>query len=75
MKNSAYIDKLVKDSSRLKYLTARQALFDRSVDAKGMKTEDSEETVRGIPPMVIKKAAPEFSGRRVNRIWHTFAKF
>ena len=42
----AYVDKLAKDSNGVKYLLVRQDLFDRTVDAKGMKTKDSKDTVR-----------------------------
>ena len=33
----AYVDKLAKDNKGVKYLLVRQDLFDRTVDAKGMK--------------------------------------
>ena len=36
----AYVDKLAKDDNGVKYLLVRQNLFDRTVDAKGMKTKD-----------------------------------
>ena len=42
----AYVDKLAKDSNGVKYLLVRQDLFDRTVDAKGMKTKDSKATVK-----------------------------
>ena len=35
----ANADKLSKDFNGVKYLLVRQDLFDRTVDAKGMKTE------------------------------------
>ena len=38
----AYVDKLAKDNNGVKYLLVRQDLFDRTVDAKGMKTKDSK---------------------------------
>ena len=41
----AYVDKLAKDNYGVKYLLVGQDLFDRTVDAKGMKTKDSKETV------------------------------
>ena len=44
----AYVDKLAKDKNGLKYLLVRQDLFDRTVDAKGMKSKNSEETVRAF---------------------------
>ena len=34
----AYVDKLAKDNNCVKYLLVRQDLFDRTVDAKGIKT-------------------------------------
>ena len=38
----AYVDKVAKDNNGVKYLLVRQDLFDRTVDAKGMKTKDSK---------------------------------
>ena len=38
----AYVDQLAKDNNRVKNLLVRQDLFDRTVDAKGMKSKDSE---------------------------------
>ena len=40
----AYVDKLAKDNDGLKYLLVGQDLFDRTVNAKGMKTKDSQES-------------------------------
>ena len=51
----AYVDKLAKDNNGVKYLLLRQDLFDRTVDAKGMKTKDSKETVRAFLTMITKK--------------------
>ena len=48
----AYVDKLAKDKNGVKYLLVRQDLFDRTVDAKGMKTKDSKETVRAFLTMI-----------------------
>ena len=36
----AYVDKLAKDNNGVKFLLVRQGLFDRIVDAKGMKAKD-----------------------------------
>ena len=55
----AYVDKLANDNNGVKYLLVRQDLFDRTVDAKGMKTKDSEETVRGFLTMITKKNRPK----------------
>ena len=55
----AYVDKLAKDNNGVKYLLVRQDLFDRTVDAKGMKTKDSKETVRSFLSMITKKNRPE----------------
>ena len=51
----AYIDKLAKDNDGVKYLLVRHDLFDRTVDAKGMKTKDSKETIRAFLTMITKK--------------------
>ena len=51
----AYVDKLSKDNSGVKYLLVRQDLFDRTVDAKGMKTKDLKETVKTFSKMITKK--------------------
>ena len=51
----AYVDKLAKDNSGVKYPLVRQGLFDRTVDAKGMKTKDSKEMFRAYLTMVTKK--------------------
>ena len=42
--NLAYFDKLAKENNGVKYLLVRQNLFDRTLDAKGMKTKISKET-------------------------------
>ena len=55
----AYVDKLAKDNNGVKYLLVRQDLFDRTVDAKGMKTKDSTETVRAFLTMITKKNRPK----------------
>ena len=41
----AYVDKLAKENNGVKYLLVRQDLFDRTVDAKRMKTKDSQESL------------------------------
>ena len=38
--DQAYVDKLAKDNNGGKDLLVRQDLFDRTIDAKGMKTKD-----------------------------------
>ena len=58
----AYVDKLAKDDNGVNFLLVRQDLFDRTVDAKGMKTKDSKETVRAFSTMITKKNRP-------NKIW------
>ena len=50
-----YVDKLVKDSNGVKYSPVRQNLFDRTVDAKGMKTKNSKETVKTLSKLINKK--------------------
>ena len=55
----AYVDKLAKDNNGVKYLLVRQDLFDRTVDAKGMKTIDSKETVKTFSKLITKKNRPK----------------
>ena len=55
----AYVDELAKDNNGVKYLLVRQDLFDRTVDAKGMKTKDLKETVKTFSKMITKKNRPK----------------
>ena len=55
----ANVDKLPKDNNGVKYLLVRQDLFDRTVDAKRMKTKDSKETVKTFSKMITKKSTPK----------------
>ena len=51
----AYVDKLAKDKNGVKYLLVGPDLFDGTVYAKGMKTEDSKETVRIFSKLITKE--------------------
>ena len=53
------VDKLAKNKNGVKYLRVRQDLFDRTVDAKGMKTKDSKETIRAFLSKVTEKNRPK----------------
>ena len=55
----AYVDKLAKENNGVKYLLVRQDLFDRTVKAKGMKTNDYQETVNAFSSMITKKNRPK----------------
>ena len=55
----AYFDKLTKNNNGLKYLLVLQDLFDRTVDAKRIKTKDSKETVRAFATMITAKNRPK----------------
>ena len=55
----AYVDKLAKENNGVKYLLVRQDLFERTVNAKGMKTKDSQETVKAFSSMITKKNRPK----------------
>ena len=55
----AYVDKLAKKNNAVKYLLVRQDLFDRTVNAKGMKTKVSQETVKAFSSMITKKSRPK----------------
>ena len=54
-----YVDKIAKDNNGVKYLPVRQDLFDRTVDAKGMKSKDYKETIRAFLFMITKKKGPK----------------
>ena len=43
----------------MKYLLVRQDLFNRIVNAKGMKTKDSQETVKAFSTIVTKNNRPK----------------
>ena len=58
----AYVDKLAKETNGVKYLLVRQDLFDRTVNAKGMKTKGSQETVKAFSSKILK-------GNRPKKIW------
>ena len=55
----AYVDNLAKENNGVKYLLVRQDLFDRTVNAKRMKTKDSQETVKAFSIMITKKNRPK----------------
>ena len=55
----AYVDNLTKENNGVKYLLVRQDLFDRTVNAKGMKTKDSQETVKAFSSMITKRSRPK----------------
>ena len=54
-----YVDKLAKENNGVKNLLVHQDLFDRTVNAKGMKTKDSQETVKAFSSMTTKKNRPK----------------
>ena len=58
----AYVDKLAKEINGVKYLLVRQDMFDRTVNARGRQTKDSQETVKDFPFMITKK-------NRTKKIW------
>ena len=50
-----YVDEVAEDNNVVKYLLVRQDVFDRTIDAKRMKTKDSRKTVRSFLTMITKK--------------------
>ena len=52
--NLAYADKVAKVNNSVKYLLVRQDLFDKTKDAKRMKTKDSNEMVRPFLSVITK---------------------
>ena len=65
----AYVDKLANDNNGVKCLLARQDLFDRTVDAKGKKTESSKETFPIFLTMIAKKNRPNNFGLTREQNW------
>ena len=55
----AYVDKLAKENNGVKYLLVREDLFDGIVNAKGMRTKDSQETVKTFSSMITKRSRPK----------------
>ena len=51
----AYVDKWAEENNGVKYFLVRQDLFDRTVNAKGMKTKDSQENVKAFSSMITKR--------------------
>ena len=58
----AYLDKLAKENNGVKHLLVLQDLFDRTINAKRMKTKDSQETVKAFSSMITKM-------NRTKKIW------
>ena len=54
-----YFHKLSKDNNGVTYLLVRQDLFDRTVDAKGMKRKDSKKSVETFSKKITKKKRPK----------------
>ena len=50
----AYLEKQAKNNNGVTSTLIRQNLCDRTVDAKGIKTKDSNETVREFLTMITK---------------------
>ena len=61
-KDLAYVDKLAKDNNGVKHVLVRQDLFDRNVDARGMKTKNSKGWVRAFLTMITKEIDPRNFG-------------
>ena len=57
--NLTYVDNLAKEKNGVKYLLVHQDLFDRTVNAKRVKTRDSQETVKTFSSMITKRNRPK----------------
>ena len=55
----AYVDKLGKENNGVRNLLVRQDFFVRTVNAKGMKTKDSQETMKAFSSMITKRNRPK----------------
>ena len=63
-----HVDKLANINNGVKYVLVHQDLFDRTVDAKGIKTKDSKETVKKFSKLVTKIENSKKLGRSGNRV-------
>ena len=55
----ANVDKSAKENNGIMYFLVGQDLFDRTVNAKGMKTKDFQETVKAFWSMITMKNRPK----------------
>ena len=55
----ANVEKLATDNNSVKYLLVRQDLFDRTVDAKGIKTKVFKQMERAFLTMITKRDRPK----------------
>ena len=55
----AYVDKLARENNVVFFLLVRKDLFDRTVNAEGMKTKASQETVKTFSSMNTKRNRPK----------------
>ena len=55
----AFVDNMAKENKGVNYWIVRQDLFDRAVNAKGMKAKDSQEHVKAFSSMITKKKWPK----------------
>ena len=71
----AFVDKLAKYNNGVIKFRVHQDVFDRMVDAKGIKTKDSKVTVKTFSKTITKKKSTKkiLSGPRY-RIGRTFQK-
>ena len=71
----AYVYKLGKDNICVKYVQVRQDLFDRTVDAKRMKTKDSKETVRAFFLITKKNRLKKIGLTREQNLLESYANY
>ena len=56
--NPSYVETEAKDINVVNYLLVGPDLFDRTIDANGMKIKDSKETARALLSITTKKNRP-----------------
>ena len=70
-----YVDKITKDIKDVKYLLLRRDLFDRTVDAKGMNTKNSKETIGAFSTRIAKKNAKKIGSTWEQNMLESFKNF
>ena len=70
-----YVDKPAKKRNGVKYILVRKDLFDKTVDAKRMKTKDYKETVRSVLTMITKKPSKKFGLTREQNLLDSLGNY
>ena len=71
----AFVDKLARDKNGVEDLLVPQDMFDRTMDARGMKSKDSNETLKAFSKMITKRHRSKNFGWTEEEFAGEFKKF